>query len=172
MPNHTTAAERAQDIRLTDDGMLVLWGIIAARVFPTGAFGQQVVAAFREHFKNALDAYARQQVEACYQVLVNEASCDHAGLKPADPAAFKATLDQIIYSKVAAERVAWGSKLCSHHQIPEVSCDVCNHYLWGQWIVEYNEKSVAFIVSVSHPNIRYPLKHGQSVAAAVRQRGV
>ena len=74
--------------------------------------------------------------------------------------------------QVEAERVAWGSKLCSHHQIPEVSCDVCNHYLWGQWIVEYNEKSVAFIVSVSHPNIRYPLKHGQSVAAAVRQSGV
>ena len=50
------------------------------------------------------DAYARQQVEACYQVLVNAASCDHAGLKPADPAAFQATLDQIIYSKVEAFR--------------------------------------------------------------------
>mgnify|MGYP001560146342 FL=1 len=50
------------------------------------------------------DAYARQQVDACYQVLVNEAGCDHAGLGPADPAAFKATLDQIIYSKVEAFR--------------------------------------------------------------------
>ena len=53
---------------------------------------------------NALDAYARQQVETCYQVLVNEASCDHAGLSPADPVAFRATLDQIVYSKVEAFR--------------------------------------------------------------------
>ena len=78
--------------------------------------------------------------------------------------------DAYARQQVEAERVAWGSKLCSHHQIPEVSCDVCNHRLWGQWIVEYDERSVAFIVSVSHPNIRYPLKHGQSVAAAVRRR--
>ena len=72
MPNPRTAAEWAQDIRLTDDGMLVLWGIIATRAFPTDAFGRQVVAAFREHFKNALDAYARQQVKA-FQAVVRAA---------------------------------------------------------------------------------------------------
>ena len=51
-----------KDIRLTDDGMLVLWGIIATRGFPTDDFGKQIVAAFREHFRLALDAYAAEQV--------------------------------------------------------------------------------------------------------------
>ena len=71
---------------------------------------------------------------------------------------------------IAEERVKWGSKICSRHRIPEADCDICHSDLWGQWIVEYDENSIAWIVSVSHPDVRYPLAHGRSVADAIRSR--
>ncbi len=57
-----SAEELSEDIRLTDDGILVLWGIIATRTFPTDTFGQQIVGAFRQHFINALNVFAAEQV--------------------------------------------------------------------------------------------------------------
>ena len=81
-----------KDIRLTDDGMLVLWGIIATRSFPTDDFGKQVVGAFQEHFRLALVAYAAEQVaqargeerEACAK-LMDRCTCGHKCPDPADP---------------------------------------------------------------------------------------
>lgn len=73
-----------------------------------------------------------------------------------------------LHDQFANQAILWASGVCSRHQIPVPTCGICNSKLfWDEWVVEYDENSIAWIVSRTHPDVRRALAHGRSISQAI-----